>query len=200
MASRQLLVRLAVGVLVAVLACGVVEAAGPWKGQIVDRDTDQPIAGAVVVAIWTLRSPGVIHPEEDFHSALEVVSDEEGRFVIPEHTAVTTKPLAVVEGPDVRIFKSGYGRWQFQGSPYYAVAEDLHTAKKRIAAGWERFVGEGVVIELPRITDRRKRTEVHIYVRPGGVPAEHIRRLLAEIDADRIALGLPPLQTPTRER
>lgn len=99
MAARQLLIRLVLGALVSVLAGGAAEAAGPWKGQIVDRDTGQPIPGAVVLAIWVVRSRDSIHPHDDFHSAVEVVSDGEGRFVVPEHTATSPKPLTELRGP-----------------------------------------------------------------------------------------------------
>jgi hypothetical protein len=189
---------LAGGLIATLLGCGTAEAAGPWKGQVVDRDTGQPIPGAVVLAIWTVRSRDFIHPEDQFHSATEVVSDDEGRFVIPEHTAVATKPLTAMRGPQLVIFKSGFGLWAFQGAPYYPGIEDAYVAKQRIAAAWERFVQEGVVVELPRLSDRQRRIDVHTFVRPHSVPDEHIPRLVGALDDDRASLGLPRLRIPLR--
>src|SRR4051812_34651428 len=109
MASRQLLVRLTAGVLLAtLLACATVEAAGPWKGQIVDRDTGQPIPGAVVLAIWRTPIKGIqMHAETQFFDVDEVMSDAQGRIVIPERERFTWSQLARVMGPEIIIFKGG---------------------------------------------------------------------------------------------
>lgn len=201
MAARELLVRLLAGGLIAtLLGCGTAEAAGPWKGQIVDRDTGQPIPGAVVLAIWTLRSRDSIHPEDQFHSASEVVSDTNGRFVIPEHTAAPTKPLTAIRGPEVVIFKGGYGAWTFAGGPYYPLTEDAYVRKQRIAEAWKQFERAGVTIEVRLLTDREKRMSRTSYVRPGHVPDEHMPRLLDALDVEAIALGFSPLRKREGQR
>jgi hypothetical protein len=199
MAARQLLARLGVGLLVTfVLGAGVGEAAGPWKGQIVDRDTGHPIPGAVVLAIWTERSRDFIHPEDHFHSAFEAVSDEDGRFVIPQHHAVPTKPLTAIRGPQIVIFKGGYGGWAFQGGPYYPLIEDTYVRKQRIARAWEQFENDGVGVELARRMDRRERLNWMGLVRPLHVPDDKMPRLLEALDAEAVSLGLPTLRQPTQ--
>lgn len=200
MASRQLLVTFLVGVVVAIMAYDVAEAAGPWTGQIVDRDSGQPIPGAVVLAIWKVRSRDSIHPEDTFHSAFEVVSDDEGRFVIPEHNAAPTKPLTTIRGPQLVIFKGGYGAWGFEGGPYYPLTEDAYVMRQRIAAAWDRFAKDGVVIELRRVTDRQKRLDWNSSVRPSSVPPESMPRLLQALDEELIALRFPPYHAPREMR
>jgi hypothetical protein len=199
MAARELLVRLlAGGLIVTLLGGGPAEAAGPWKGQIVDRDTGQPIPGAVVLAIWTLRSRGEIHPDDEFHSASEVVSDDEGRFVIQEHTVTPTKTLTHIQGPEIVIFKGGYGGWGFKGAPYYPSLEDAYVRKERIARATEQFEKDGVVFELRRRTDRRERINWISLVRPLHVPDDKMPRLLQALDAEGVSLGLPPLRDAIR--
>lgn len=198
MAARQLLVRLGVGLLVTfVLGTGSGEAAGPWKGRIVDKDTGHPIPGAVVLAIWTVRSR---EPADHFHSAFEAVSDEEGRFVIPEHTAVPTKPLTAIRGPEMVIFKGGYGSWAFQGGPYYPQAEESYVRRQRIQTAWTQFEGRGAVIELIRIHDRDKRMSWTSYVRPHHVPDDRMPRLLEALDREAITLGFAPLRSREGQR
>ena len=36
----------------AALYCGYAEAAGPWRGRVIDAETKEPVQGAVVVASW----------------------------------------------------------------------------------------------------------------------------------------------------
>ena len=192
MASRKLLTRGAVAAVLVVLLAGIAEAAGPWKGQIVDRETGQPIAGAIVLAVWRTPVAGLrMHSETEFLDVDEMASDTDGRFVIPERARFSWRRFARVDGPQLLIFKGGYGLWQFRGAPYYASTEDTYTAEQRVAAAWDRFATEGVVLELPTVTDRQKRLAIHGHVRPLDVPDERIANLLSALEADRAALGLP---------
>ena len=92
-------------------------AAGPWRGQVVDAETGQPIEGVVVVAVWERLSPGVIHQARAFHDVDEVVTDAEGRFVLPERELSPPNPFITIDGPQLTMFKGGYGLWQFRGAP-----------------------------------------------------------------------------------
>jgi hypothetical protein len=196
MAPRKLLTRSAVAAMTLTLLIGSAEGAGPWKGQIVDRETGQPIPGAVVLAIWTVRSWGEIHPEDQFHRAFEAVSDGEGRFVIPEHTAVPTKPLTAIRGPQIVIFKAGFGAWEFQGSPHYEVAEEGSAREQRIRRSWEAFEKEGVVFQLRRHVDVRARSDWLGRVRPLSVPDDKMPWFLDALDDEAISLGRSPARTP----
>src|SRR5438128_2478809 len=109
--SRRLAIAMAI-VAALIVKAGPAEAAGPWKAQIVDAETGQPISGAVVLAAWWTRSPGAVHERRDFQEAIEVVTDDQGRFVIPAVSTVSLNPFTRIQGPDIKIFKGGYGQWQ----------------------------------------------------------------------------------------
>lgn len=77
---------------------------GPFRGQVVDADTGQPIAGAHVAVVW-IREPPSLHITQWFYDAQETVTDAEGRFEIPRRTRLLT---AWVRGPDVHVFAPRY--------------------------------------------------------------------------------------------
>jgi hypothetical protein len=62
---------------------GLAYADGPYHGSVVDADTKQPIAGAVVFAEWWTRSPGLVQEVQSFYDAQETVTDNQRNFVIP---------------------------------------------------------------------------------------------------------------------
>jgi hypothetical protein len=198
MASRKLLIRGAVAVLIVALLAGGAEGAGPWKGRVVERETDQPIAGAIVLAIWTLRAWGEIHPDEEFHGAYETVSDAEGRFVIPEHDAVPTKPLTAIRGPQIVIFKGGFGPWSVQTGSRDLPAESRWEQDQRIKRAWEAFEKEGTVFELRRLANHQERRNRLGGARPLSVPDERMPRLLQALDDEAESLGLPTGRAPRR--
>ena len=94
---------------------GPAEAAGPWRGQVVDAETGQPLEGVVVLAVWDKLSPGVMHPRREYHDVDEVVTDADGRFVIPERRMLTANPFVNLDGPNLHLFKPSYGRWRDRG-------------------------------------------------------------------------------------
>jgi hypothetical protein len=86
-------------VLALLLSTPAAHAAGPWRGQVVDAETNQPLAGVVVLAIWDKISPSFIHPQRDFHDVDELVTDAEGRFVVPARSRHFLNPLVHLDGP-----------------------------------------------------------------------------------------------------
>lgn len=56
---------------------------GPFRGQIVDVETGQPIEGAAVVIVWWVTIPTPVHGVRSFYDAREAVTDAEGRFKAP---------------------------------------------------------------------------------------------------------------------
>ena len=55
-------------------------AGGPWKGQIIDIETKEPLEGAVVVAVWDRNYRTPTGGSSYFYEAKEVLTDKEGRF------------------------------------------------------------------------------------------------------------------------
>lgn len=68
-------------VLIHLSGCTIVYSSADVEGRIVDADTGEPVAGAVVVGIWQLESyPIHNHYMEDIIHVSESVTDEEGRY------------------------------------------------------------------------------------------------------------------------
>jgi hypothetical protein len=172
---------------------------GPWRGQIVDAETLQPLEGAVVLALWDKRTFGWPHPDRNYHDIDEVVSDTNGRFVIPARDVSSRHPFELMIGPEVTIFKGGYGHWRFQGAAEYALGEDTYVRKDHTTRAWKRFAGEGVVILLPRIkTTEERRTWLTDVLPNSQVPAQKLPRMERAWDQEAIRLGLEPRFRKTR--
>jgi hypothetical protein len=129
---------------------------GPFQAQIVDEETGQPIAGVVVVALYTRKVPAGIHPESHFYDLDETVSDADGRFTLPARQLPISTPLSHVVGPQPIIFKAGYKGWHFKGVPS---GRHIDSAEReaRHEEGWRQFGTVGVVIEMQRATTKEQR-------------------------------------------
>lgn len=78
-----------------------------FKGKIVDIETNKPIEGAVVVAIYRKQVIGVGDSViMDFY-AREALTDKDGNFKIPSYTSMI-QPLSWSQPVLFTIFKSGY--------------------------------------------------------------------------------------------
>lgn len=81
---------------------------GPFEGRVVDKDTLQPIQGAVVFVEWKKEKLTPVHPVQEYYDAAEVLTDEKGEFYIPKKWSLNpwTNLMAYA---DVIIFKAEYG-------------------------------------------------------------------------------------------
>jgi hypothetical protein len=172
------------------LAAETAHAAGPWRAQVVDAETGQPLAGVVVLAAWWLRSPGAVHERREFYEAHEVVTDDDGRFLVPSVPTIPPNPFARIQGPDLKIFKSGYGQWQFRGEPPILVS-DVMERNAWLEQAWRRFEGDGVVIELPPLKTREERRGFRGQSRPApDFPRERAPALMRALEEEDYWLGI----------
>lgn len=87
-------------------ACAVPKVWTPQKGQVVDWNTKEPIAEAIVVASWKGDFLAVVHSIETCYHVESTITDESGYFKIPMY----------MDGPKILIgkfvsfwaFKPGY--------------------------------------------------------------------------------------------
>lgn len=93
------------------------EAAGPWKAQVVDAETEKPLEGVVVLAVWfkMIRTPG--GPSPKFYDAEEMVTGPDGRFTIASRWMFTLNPFTYIDGPEFFILKPNYGEWRVRAAP-----------------------------------------------------------------------------------
>ena len=165
-------------------------AAGPWKGQVVDEETGQPLEGVVVLFYW-LKDSGTLatsHGGTEFYDAEEVVTGPDGRFVIPSRRIFTLLPWKHFIRQIV-IFKPGYGQWAFQGLrdpqnlPYSQYEARRDEAEKQLEH-------DGVVVTLPLLNTKEQRLDFLRQVSWALVPSNLTQRMRAAKDAERIYLGL----------
>jgi hypothetical protein len=146
---------------------GSAEAAGPWRAQIVDAETGQPLEGVVVVASWIKYTAGPAGwAGGTYYAAEEAVTGADGRFVIPAKIAFNWLPFVTeIEGPTFLFFKPGYGIWRMRTPAPRAIHEEQHDL---VAV----FARDGAVIELPPLKTREERRE--FYPAGGYSPPPHI--------------------------
>ena len=204
---RSGVVRLAgilLGLAVLVGAPGLASAAkGPWRGQVLDAETKQPLEGVVVLAYWYRYrfhlSQLVLggHQTPEFFDAVEAVTDAQGRWEIPKKSF----PFFANIGVFFRYFKPGYGRWHYagQGTAEWLelpVEEQMRRSKEMALAVWTE---EGSKVEL-----RPARTREEVVTKmdsiPWGVPDSKVPLSRDAIDKAEIGVGLPPRRPATKEQ
>lgn len=168
------------GLVVLILGTRPVGAAGPWRGQVIDAESAQPLEGVIVVAVWDKLSPGVIHPGRDFHDALEVVTDSEGRFIIPARSLTTLNPFVNFEPRSLVFFKSAYTWSGIRNVPLYTSRDEI----------WKLMEKDSATFELRPL--RTKQERLNALRRPGDVPDSLIPRYLDAYGAESVQLGLKP--------
>ena len=130
---------------------------GPWKGAVIDSETKEPIEGAVVVTIWEKKYGGPTGPYSYFLDAVEVLTDRDGKFLIPRFWKLNLVPiLSWIEGPTFQIFKPGYTA--FPGSAYDYFQKYFPASPLRVGEiARERLFKNGVVVELLKLKTREER-------------------------------------------
>lgn len=171
--------RVAIGLtllVVAVLGFGSSTSArekwGPFRGQVVDLETGQPIAGAVVLFIWWEAVPTPVQTNQKFYEAREAATDADGRFEIPRMSPPFFS-FRIFE-PTIDWFAPGYAHAKLVVTP----------------PNGEAFV-DPTVIQMRRLNTREERIK-NLYHSPPSIPDEKMPRLLMAISEERKALGLKP--------
>jgi len=101
--NNRFLVRFAAVSFLAILtACTHID--GPYRGKVVELETEKPIEGAVVAARWTIEP--YIRPKK-ICDAKETITDKNGDFELPKGSCFC-QPFAKIDKPLVVVFKPGY--------------------------------------------------------------------------------------------
>src|SRR5882724_1379443 len=80
-----------------------------WEGRVIDRSTGLPLAGATVSLVWGTIFIVQMDGGENFLSATETVTDEDGRFSLSAAPGSSFNLLCVVgRPPRAMIVKPGY--------------------------------------------------------------------------------------------
>jgi len=172
-----------VAVLITVSACGgggmsEGTARTHYAGQVLDFDSGAPMNRVIVTVIWysEIASLAGQAPRDEFHAAVEVWTDVNGRFEVP---AVPTRQLPhsdLLQKPVALFFLPGYLDWhhRFERDPR---------------------------LPNPRLTVLLKRAQdpveaVKAVTIPRLVPYAAIPLLAGALNQERARLGLAPLALP----
>ena len=151
---------------------------GPYRGQVLDAATKQPIAGAVVAAIWYYSSSTVGGDLQHFHDALEVFTDAQGYFTVDAPAIERRAPRRTIF-PDFTIFKPGYT--YFKG--WFAPPEAMADRRNQTLLG---------TVELKPLTNRKERLESWraLEAFQGSDAEARVPLLIKALGEERRALGL----------
>ena len=150
---------------------------GSYLGQVLDAETRQPLGGAVAFFEWKHRvygGPG--GPKSRFLNAVEVLTDEEGRFYVPWFVGTSLNPLSVVLKPTWFVYYPGYKTEQVVVTPSTGA-----------------MLKDPTVIMKRRLLGREERLQA-LDILPGGVPDEAMPNLIRLLNIERAKLGLKPVR------
>ncbi len=145
---------------------------GPYKGQIVEKESGQPLEGVVVVGNWWLLSFTPAGATGTHYDTYETVTDKNGHFRIPGQGVQLFSRLDEVQ---LFVFKAGYEN--ISGYVWNAV-ERLWTDKQ---------TGK-IVIPLKKLTKEERQRR---YVTSPTDPNYKIKMFIRERNKESIELGRP---------
>lgn len=165
--------------------CGghVVYASPAYRGRVVDAETRQPLAGAVVLAVWYQETPVAPHgPAKDYHDALELLTDRNGEFVVAERTHFTL--IGRILDPEFVVYSPGYASFPGLGAwPQDSREIDEAYAKREFNFG------------LAKLKTREERLRRHTSLGVLKVPDAKMPNLIRLVNEEGRALGLPPIRS-----
>jgi hypothetical protein len=170
--------------------CAVTNKFGPYRGKVIDAETQKPIEGAVVFMKCGSLLPTLAGSQYHYIEAKEVLTDSKGEFYI-ELRVNTLRPGHAWERPKFIIFKPGYGIY-----PVYPGSSADITIKDAPSFFPENTY---VTIMLPplKIREERLRNLDKIYEHSNDeIPYEKRKNLFTFVKNESVAIGLKPLPTP----
>lgn len=161
--------------------CGhLVYSSGPYRGRVLDSETQEPLVGAAVLMILYKQVPVGGHMPETFVDAVEMLTNVEGEFTIPRQTQ--TILFGWLLAPTLVVYYPGY-------APY----PSLHARPqgRGVTTAYEQKVFS---VELPKLKTQEERVEhAGIPVYAGGVPERKMPNLIRLVNEERQALALKPI-------
>lgn len=161
--------------------CAISHKYGQYYGKVIDADTKQPIAGAVVLVVYYTEHLGLAGSVSYFADAQEVMTDKNGEFRIPAKRVNTFRVLSGWEEfPDFTIFKPGYGCY-----PNHKDVKPMYVPNGTLPSG------QYVTVELPDVTreSREARLRNAACLPSPAVPDKKYVKLRGLLDEEYKAIG-----------
>lgn len=175
-------------------------AEGPWRGQVLDAESRQPLDGVVVLAYWYRYRFHPVHlvvghQAPEFFDAVETVTGAQGRWEIAKKSFPV---FANIGGPFFQYYKPGYARWRYAGqdtAEWHQLpgAEQMRRAKEMALAVWTE---EGGKVELLPARSREEQVKMEY---PTLIPMARTPLSLGAINSARTAVGLSPIRPESLE-
>jgi hypothetical protein len=173
-------------VAVGALPAAAALAAGPYRGRVIDAETREPLAGAVVLVYWTRNAPAIGHgPAQSFLGAEEALTDDRGEFIVGGNPPSNWIPFTWRSLPNFIIFQPGYGYFP----RHFATTPPLPPT------GFEGLLKimeqQPVVFELPRVSTAEDRLRIALTVNPLVIPKHKMPNFIRILDDELRTLPLP---------
>jgi len=154
---------------------------GPYRGRVVDAETKQPLAGAVVLAVWMQDRVYPLHTPTVRYAVRETATDADGRFLIDAKALEERAPRRTLH-PSFKVFLPGYAAYGTSGFPDRTFRQG-------------EFSGQGATIGLGRLETPEERVRQLRGASPYNFsenPFETIPRFVQAINRESVQLGLQP--------
>ena len=150
---------------------------GPYEGRVIDKETRQPIEGAVVHGTWVKSIMGPGGASSSYYDSKEVLTGKDGIFRID---GVGLLIFSNMESMEVNIFKAGYAQVQGYWGGMKRYAKDTRNVE------WN---GDKATFTLQKMTmEERKQRVVNT---PSSVPATSTKMFRREENRERAEIGRP---------
>jgi hypothetical protein len=167
-----------------------------YQGTVVDEQTGEPLADAVLVVVWWTRAYIGFERPRDFHQAKEAVIGVNGKFSMDASPAINWNPLTYVESPPtIIIYKPGYRPLEGDSaaSRGFRTLSDLLDALK---------AGTVVKLAKPKSRGETMRYTGVLSLTGANVPMESVPNLTRLVNIQRKMAGLTSFfpETKTGEK
>lgn len=169
--------------------CAITHKYGPYRGKVIDKETGEPLAGAVVFMKVNTVAASLAGGVSTFYDAMEVLTDEKGEFYLdPPRMWRFPRGIESWDMSYVKIFKPGYG-----------VYPD-HPQSTRPSSEWRDLLpaDEYVVIRLLKlktVEERKRNVGNAASYGMEKIPREKQQKILELYNSELKALGLPTEMT-----
>ena len=163
--------------------CAISHTYGPYMGKVVDKETEEPMEGAVVFMSFYTRSGNVGGATSYYADAVEVLTDVKGDFLIPPYEAKVSRTFDKwALNPNPIVFKPGYGAYPGHHGTTLSHYKDHELPDN-----------EFVTIKLPKLKTREERVlNLGNISFTSDIPYEKWRILFNYRNIENIEVGLSP--------
>jgi hypothetical protein len=151
---------------------------GPYEGKVVDRETNQPIEGAVVHCTWNKVHVTPAGGLGEYYDSYEVLTDSKGEFEIPGKGLLV---FSSIDKMDITIFKAGYE--QVRPNPWHGFKKYAYGARDIVS--WE---GDKAIFKLKRLSLEERRNRG---ITMPLTPAKKQRLMRMESNKEDTEIGRP---------